>query len=307
MAKKKLKQQPSKTAMFAALYRAIAHRELAGHAGGGDYLAETFLPGMLRILVRFAWVRASVRRKSDALTPGFYEYVVARTAFVDELFQSALASQMQQIVLLGAGYDTRAYRFAAQNRSTTVFELDAPEMLARKRMFLSRAGICVPERVAFAPLDFNRDVITDVLELVGYDETVQTLFVWEGVSYYLQPEAARATLDVVRNNAHPRSAIAFDYALTLDEGSLDSYHGAREFLKTWKKRRSAEPFEFTVDAGQFPSFLGSSGLVAAQHLNSGQIEQAFLRRADGTRLGRAPGFFEFAVAIPDRMSEECGD
>jgi O-methyltransferase involved in polyketide biosynthesis len=99
MPKRTIERSPSKTAMFAALYRAIAHREAPAERWGADGMAKYFLPCLLRFLVRFRSVRASVQRKSGKMTPGLYEYVLARTAFMDDQFERAIGQGAEQVVL----------------------------------------------------------------------------------------------------------------------------------------------------------------------------------------------------------------
>jgi len=78
-----------------------------------SYLAEIFLPASLQVFLRFEKVRENTKNKLAAFMPGLNEYIIARTAFFDGLFLDALKDKFPQIVLLGAGYDSRAYRFAS--------------------------------------------------------------------------------------------------------------------------------------------------------------------------------------------------
>jgi methyltransferase (TIGR00027 family) len=107
-----VEQKPSETAYFAALRRAIANKEFDNRGLGPDYLAELFLPSPTRFLIKFKGIRARAKNRLNEFLPGLYEYVNARTAYFDSVYIDALNNNIPQIVLLGAGYDTRAYRFS---------------------------------------------------------------------------------------------------------------------------------------------------------------------------------------------------
>ncbi|MGD8998646.1 MAG: class I SAM-dependent methyltransferase, partial [Anaerolineae bacterium] len=118
MAQDGVEHKPSETAMFAALRRAIANKEFVDEELGSDHLAAFFLPPQWRFLIRFRRVRENVKERLGRHLPGLHEYVMARTAYFDRVFVDALESETPQIVLLGAGYDSRAYRFAELGGAT---------------------------------------------------------------------------------------------------------------------------------------------------------------------------------------------
>jgi len=119
--------------------------------------------------------------------------MIARTAYFDSLFVDALKNNFPQIVLLGAGYDTRAYRFANLNKGTQISELNIAPTQNRKKGCLKKARIDIPQSVKLVPIDFNNESLKDVLEKTGYQSQGKTLFIWEGVSYYLDAESVDST------------------------------------------------------------------------------------------------------------------
>lgn len=296
MGKKGVEEQHSQTALFAALYRAIACKEFSDERFGPDHMAELFLPPLFRFLIKFRFIRNKILIKSTKLTPGIYEYMIARTAFFDKAFKEALIQDIPQIVLLGAGYDTRVYRFSGPGNSTRIIELDIETTKRRKMKCILKAGIDIPKNMTLAPMDFNRDSFESVLEKAGYDKNLKTVFIWEGVSYYLDPKSVDSTLAFVTHYSHNESVIAFDYTITITEANIDNYHGAKEFAETWKKHRENESFRFSVDEGQIESFLEQRGLKPLSHLDNQEIEQAFLKRDNGSLIGRITGGFRFVTA-----------
>jgi len=116
-----VEQQPSQTAMGVALARSRAAIEERKEIKGNDYLAEIFLPENMKASLK------GTNMSNEAIlsrTPGMYEYIIARTAYFDFIVEQALRENISQIVLLGAGYDTRAYRFNDLIDKTKIFELD---------------------------------------------------------------------------------------------------------------------------------------------------------------------------------------
>ncbi len=120
---------------------------------------------------------------------GIYEYFMARTELLDSVFLDALKNKFDQIVLLGAGYDTRALRFHGHNQGTKIFELDITPTQQLKLDIIDREQIALPKELIFIPIDFNRQSLPEVLSAVGYEKNQKNLFLWEGVTMYLTQEA----------------------------------------------------------------------------------------------------------------------
>jgi methyltransferase (TIGR00027 family) len=299
MTNKGVEQQPSETALFAALRRTIANKEFKNEEFGPDYLAEYFLPPHFRFFLRFQRIRENTKNRLNGFLPGLNEYMIARTAYFDRLLVDALNSEIPQIVLLGAGYDSRAYRFADSNRGTRIFELDAAPTQDRKRECLRKARIEIPKHVTFVPIDFNQESLKDALERAGYQGHQKTLFIWEGVSYYLEVESVDTTLEFVSQASHPESAIAFDYTISISEENIEDYYGVREFAQTMKEHHANEELMFSIGEGEIESCLKQRGLKMVDHLDNEEIERAFLLDENGSLIGRITGHFRFVLASPE--------
>ena len=295
MTNKGVEQKPSETALFAALRRVLANKAYQNEKFGPDDLAEFFLPAHFRFFLRFKKIRDNTRDKLDGFLPGLTEYMIARTAYFDHLFVDALNNEIPQIVLLGAGYDSRAYRFSKLNRGTKVFELDIAPTQDQKKKCLKKARIAIPSQVTLVPINFNKEALGDVLEKAGFDNQKQTLFIWEGVSYYLDPESVDATLAFVSHAAHPESAIAFDYTVSISEDILMGY-GVKAFAQTMEEHHSNEALMFSLGEGEIGPFLAQRGLKVVEHLNNEDIEQAYLTDDNGLLIGRMTAHFRFVLA-----------
>jgi methyltransferase (TIGR00027 family) len=293
-----IEQKPSETALFAALRRTLAHKEFNNEIFGPDYLAEHFLPAHFRFFLRFRRVQKNTRERLNSVLPGLNEFMIARTAHFDRLFADALKDKTPQIVLLGAGYDSRAYRFEALNRGTKVFELDIAPTQNRKKECLKKAKITVPRFVTFVPIDFNTDLLGDVLQKAGYGHHQKTLFLWEGVSYYLEAQSVDETLEFVSQDSYHDSTIAFDYTITISEDNRDSLYGATEFAQTMKEQHASEELMFSIEEGEISAFLAQRGLTMIDHLDNEEIETAYLLNDFGSLLGQITGHFRFVAATP---------
>lgn len=298
MPDKSVEKKPSETAMFAALHRALAHKYFNNEKFGPDYLAEYFLPPQFRFFIKFKKIRARIRKKINKLLPGLHEFMIARTAWFDSLFVKALNNKVPQIVLLGAGYDSRAYRFAEQNMATKIFDLDIAATQNRKKDCLRKAKIGVPKSVLLVSIDFNKQSLQNVLEGSGYDGQKKTLFLWEGVSYYLQPESVDATLEFIRTCVAEKSTIAFDYTVSITDENMTVF-GVKEFSQTMKKQHKDESLLFSIEEGDVSSFMRQRGLRIIDHMDNKEIEQAFLLEENGSIIGPITGHFRFVSASPD--------
>jgi methyltransferase (TIGR00027 family) len=197
-----LEQEPSRTAWMAATHRA-AHQVLERGRIFSDPLA-------LRILGKGATAVAL-----DALAHperrGMRAFIAARAHLAESALAAAVEQRgVSQLVVLGAGLDTFAYRNPLADR-LRVFEVDHPATQAWKRRRLHEAGIAVPDEVVYAPVDFEREVLLDGLATAGFDPARRTFFLWLGVVPYLTVEAVRATLAAI-GGLPGGGEVAFDYA-----------------------------------------------------------------------------------------------
>ena len=174
------------------------------------------LPGMSETAAKLILQPTVLASRLSGYTPGILQYPFsapssmmtmfnARTTFFDQALADSL-EDAEQVVLLGAGWDTRAYGLP---ESVGVYEVDAPDTQHQKRALLAEADVD-PGPVTFVAADFNTESWLDRLGAEGFDPARKTFVLWEGVTYYLQPEAVADTLRAVATLA-PGSQVAFDY------------------------------------------------------------------------------------------------
>lgn len=262
----------SKTAQQMALSRAVESRKPAGERICDDPFAEKLLPVPMRWLLVARRLRDGVERLIESLFAGHHFYVIARTRAFDEFLLRELAGRPEQLVILGAGYDSRAHRFADRMRDVAVFEVDHPATSTEKRARIAHALGGTVNRVTYVPVDFNVETIADRLRASGYRDGAKTIFLWEGVTPYL---TAAAVDDVLRfvGSAGSGSAILFDYVIaSVLDGTCDM-RGAR--TEHDKMRRSSEPFTFGIGEGAVGTFLAERGFVDVVDVGADDLEASY--------------------------------
>lgn len=151
-------------------------------------------------------------------------FFAARARFAEDAVAAAVADGVRQVVILGAGLDTFAYR--NPHPELRVFEVDHPATQAWKRDRLTAAGIDLPETLTFVPVDFETRTLAAGLAAGGFARTDPAVFVWLGVVFYLTPGAARTTLEYIAGQGRS-AAVIFDYLQPADSDEDRAYQRAR--------------------------------------------------------------------------------
>lgn len=206
----------------------------------------------------------------------------ARMTFFDQTVDR-FAPQVAQFVILGAGFDTRAFRLPA-SLPIRSFEIDMPKTQAVKRDILAKAGIDA-SHVTFVPADFEKDNWLKLLVDAGFDLQQPALFLWEGVIPYLDQSAVEDTLSKIGSTA-PGSMVAFDYMTT------EALTSSALYFRFARAATSAakEPLKFGIDSTpptreKLAALLQSCGLSL--------LEQRTL--GDEAKGKRAWGGFAIAI------------
>jgi methyltransferase (TIGR00027 family) len=282
MTARTIERKGSSTAGYTCFSRACATREQDQRFRGPDYLAEIFMPPIPSILLNIPLLRKWCM--SRMFPTGIHEYVLARTRVFDEAYVNALERGFPQIVILGAGMDTRAFRYHEKNAGTVIFELDIHATQRYKREVLERKKIAPPAELVFAPIDLNKGRLADVLSEAGYREGQLTLFLWEGVTMYLKAEAVDGTLGFIRDSAAEGSIVVFDYVRASVLRHENTLYGERDIRGT--VARAEEDWTFGIEDGTINRFLTMRGLELLSHYTPSELEAAYLTTDDGTRFGR---------------------
>lgn len=305
MATRRIETKASRTAAYTCFSRACATREKDPRFRGPDTLAEVILPPLPRLVLELSPLRKFLMRKM--FPAGIYEYVGVRTKVMDAAFVQALEARFTQIVLLGAGFDTRALRFSGRNHGTKVFELDVPTTQEPKLEIFRKKQLNIPPEVVFVSIDFDHEDIFDVLVRAGYVDGQKSLFLWEGVCMYLTAQAVDSTLAFIQQHAAPGSQIVFDYIYASVLRQENLYYGERDIFETVAK--AGEGWRFGLEHGEAEHFLATRGFEMLAHYTPDELEKIYLLSHDGTLHGRINGTHCIAIAavklLIDKVSNTC--
>lgn len=272
------------TSQVAAAYRALGAKDPDPGTRNPDYLAGRLLgkgslDKLLRLPEDYQAALAKLRQRGSTT---FY-YMTARTKYIDQVLIREAMAGAEQVVILGAGLDSRAYRFHLQFPQVRFFEVDLPATQANKQQRVKAALGGLPAGVAYVAVDFDKDDLGQMLAKAGYRNDRRTLFIWEAVSYYLQEAGVRATLNFVAKQAKPGSRLVFDY---LTQEALDRIKSGQSGQRGAAARaRHGEPFTFGIKRGHVREFLAKSGLVLVEELQARDMVGRFLIGSTGQVLG----------------------
>jgi methyltransferase (TIGR00027 family) len=286
----------SRTSIYVAAGRAVGARDPDPSARNPDYLAEKLLGDPSTLELDHPAVRALSLAYDDAMRD--VEVVMnvrmmtIRTRFIDEALERAIKSGATQVVILGAGFDSHAYRCQDLLAGVKVFEVDRPVTQELKKARVRDAIGTPPANLTYVPVDFQHDNLLDVLTRHGYDRTQRTFFILEGVTMYLPEEAARDTLRFV--GGHPAgSGIVFDFVYRamidmiarIDMATIPE--AQKPFVQRFLDLTKNEPWIFGLPVGGEREFLREFGLEVREMFTVGGEESAkrYLTRADGTQVG----------------------
>lgn len=268
------KGQASWTAEITAVFRAVESIRPKQERLFCDVYAADFLRPSLRwplknrrLALFLLWLMI------DRRFPGASITAVSRIRFVDDCLKAGIKEGIEQVVILGAGYDSRAFRFGALNHQR-VFEVDHPDTQKVKKAKISRILKKLPDHVAYVPVDFeNGNWISKLLES-GYRRDFKTLFICEAVSKYLTPNAVNELLSGVSANSCEGSSIVFDYLFqSMVEGRLDSKI-AQKALQYQARR--GEPFIFGLPEENPEKIIMSKGFSSVKNFTAAKIKSMYL-------------------------------
>jgi methyltransferase (TIGR00027 family) len=271
------KSQSSLTAIGIAIVRGLESEKPADERICYDPYARQFVNGALYAIVKF-FERLGYSEKRG---PGVMGFLTVRERHIDEYLKAGLTEGAEQVVILGAGFDSRAYRFAEFRCGVKVFEVDHPTTQQAKLRKLQRIFGCIPEYVTYVPIDFNTQMLAQRLSDCGYDEHVQTLFIWQGVTQYLTPGGVDSTLAFVAAHSGVGSSIIFDYMYTsLLDGTLKRGEVSKMRRDRWLRH---EALTFGIPEGTIETLLHQRGFYQIQDANHRALHDHYFTGTNAAR------------------------
>ncbi len=259
-----------------------------------DPLAMSLLPPTYQAIVRVLGtpiLGPALLAARERQMPGIMGNLLCRTRFIDDTLQDALARGFEQVVILGAGLDSRAYRISGMHE-VRIFELDHPATQAWKRARIEEVHGVATAHVTFVPIDFESQTIKEVMAATDFRAADRTLLIWEGVTQYIGAEAVDATFRYIAEAIVPGGEIVFTY---VDRGLLDGPARTKRVDRLLSQlERQGEPWSFGILPVELPEYLTSRGLSLIEDVGALDYRSRYLeplnRELDvfeGERVARA--------------------
>ncbi len=265
-----------------------------------DPYAEKFLsPDDAAILVAPDQVRAA-REEYERMMPGVNGAIMARVRFIDEYAKTMMADGLEQLVILGAGFDSRAYRFEGLKEGVRVFEVDHPATQEVKVERVRKIFGSLPGHVEYVPIILDEERLEDALLANGYTPGLKTLFILEGLIMYLPQRAVDDIMAFVAGHSGPGSSVVFDYFTTsVVDGTcpLQEAKVLRQFVA-----REGAPLLFGIREGEggIEEFFSRRGFCEVNNVTTATCKERYFK---GAGKGRAASpMFAFAhAAVPGTL------
>ncbi len=218
---------------------------------------------------------------TQKIAPGFHEHLISRTRFVDELVEKCSRDGIEQYVILGAGYDSRAHRLDL-SPSIKIFEVDQKDVQDRK---LSKLPIEVPnfENVTYVSVDFLNQSLAEQLLNAGFDKSKSTVFTLEGVSQYVSKDALISTIKEVQILSKDTESIFFlSYVNELLSKNPEACFG-KGYRNPEKKaaliqslsEKAGEPWISLYSDEEIENLLALNGFSVEENLTFAELNSLF--------------------------------
>lgn len=281
-----MKEGPSRTAELMAFIRAAELRRPPQDRIIEDPEAPLFLGPLMRGTLATVSAAGRIGAALEQLGWGVVPYILARHRVIEEaLLQALRDGQVEQLVVLGAGYDTRPWRLREALGGAPVFEVDHPATHARKAQVMAAHPQHFDNpNVRSLAHDFRRDELRRTLLDAGFDPSLRSFFTWEGVSMYLTRAAVKGTLQELHDLSAPGSRVAADFWFLVDEAEAraTAMRMAPSLLHLL-----GEPITFGIHPEDLGPFLQRLGFDTLRLHSSAQLERDFVTA--GRRL--IPGVY----------------
>lgn len=268
----------SRSALGAAFLRALENQRRGDKRLFADPLARDLLTPGYRALFGVAalpGMKSLFLARSEQPLPGMAGGLLGRTCYIDQALTAALEDGIGQVVILGAGLDSRAYRIPGIERAR-VYEIDQPAVIRHKRERLDQILGAVPEQVTLIPLNFDLQRMDSALYDAGFRPELPAFFIWEGVSQYLIASAVDATLRFVASCAAD-SRIVFTY---MHRGVLDPTSPLYNPEMLERLRKLGEPWRFGLHPNQVAKYLAERGLRLLDQADAATYRERYLQPRD---------------------------
>jgi methyltransferase (TIGR00027 family) len=243
-----------------------------------DEYVQWFFSDSLVLSLQQAHLSSNFSPKDDdeRHTQISYWFTILRERYIDNIIEQSIAEGCRQLVLLGAGFDTRFFRLPEiAGESVRTFEIDLPSTINEKTAILNARLGRMPPGLILIPLDFNTQELKRIKDY-GFNNRLQTAFVWQGVCYYLPKDTVGSVLHFIKSNMAPGSMLVFDCCSPLMTYKNDQIPGISRSID--KLSAIGEPYLFGMDAEEMDSWLFSIGFASIKIIQQDELENRMLGR-----------------------------
>ena len=281
----------SRTAQYMAFFRALETKRNDNDKLFADPLAIHFLDFRLKLAVKASTLplfKSYLKKTIQRRIPGAYSSGLARTKYIDDLVEFTIKEGTKQILILGAGFDTRASRLDCL-QSIPVIEIDHPNTSNFKIDTYKEHIGHLPGNVTYCKIDFNTQSLDDLARKYHFDFTKPTTIIWEGVTNYLNTEAIDNTFAFI--SKYPNgSYVIFTY---VDKEIFDkpgTFFGGEKLLKDLENIEERWTFGFSPD--ELSNYLFNFGWTLVEDLGATEYRQKYLP----DRMEKGYEFYRVAMA-----------
>lgn len=261
-------------------YCAIAAMDPDEKVRNPDYMAEKLLPPNFWVLSPLLPDYKRARAFIAAYRVSRYYTANALTRHIDGILLTMGDNGLKQVVNIGAGFDSRPYRFGKQMPGVHFFEIDQPAMLDAKIKRVKEVVGGLPHSVTYIPIDNRSQPVFDALKRAGYQENLKTLFIWECAAGFTESDVANQTLRSIGKHAAAGSEVVFDYIVDeVVRGDFSRYRGA--YFSAVRLTANGEPWKFGIPEDEVEDFVSQRGLKLISDLGDKELTKNYLIRSNG--------------------------
>lgn len=266
------KQNVGRTALGTAICRLIEQYQPDETRLFNDPVVKVLVGIPIQVMMQFAGMRNLTIKQTDTVAPGIFGAQICRTRYIDDAVKDALSQGIGQVVILGAGLDTRPYRLSGMG-NVKVFEVDLPAVQNDKKKKIEKHFGRFTGNIAFIPIDFDTQSLEAVFAGTTFNPSKPTVFIWEGVTQYISEEAIQRTLTFVGRSA-PGSIIVFTYVLKSIIERRSDIPGADHMLDVVAK---TAPWVFGLEPTSLPAFLKPFHLALVADVGNADFQEKYLK------------------------------
>ncbi|WP_378955153.1 class I SAM-dependent methyltransferase [Pelosinus sp. sgz500959] len=266
-------KQSWRTAFLPATPRLIEQYETNERRLFDDLFIKIFFSKMTLFMMQFRIIRDIEKMMSDILSVGGSGLILCRTRYIDDLLQTSIDHGIEQVVILGAGLDTRPYRIAGIHH-TKIFEVDLPMMQDIKKEKIRKCLGTLPNHIKYVSIDFNQQRLDEVLEDAELDIGKPIFFICEAVTQYIMEEAIESIFRFISKTV-TGSTVVFTYILKSVIDKTSSIEGANNVMDYFETKD--QEWKFGLESSKIEEFLKQFKLTLIEDVGASYYQERYLK------------------------------